>query len=228
MRRSAGKWSHKRARPPPGVAAPRESYGPEHVRRVLRFEARAPYHAPRHREKCAAVHGPGSRGCACRTCHFCRRACACSAATSERPQGAHSRRLSRPAAASWPRRAPARLLLVGRPLGALAHMHSAPHPRRPAQRMGRPHGGRHKWADEAVSECACRGALCSERGTWCGTCLWTRVGQNLDEARSDPGWRCPPCLDLCNCSGLGCTRCRCAARPLREPRGSNVRRSDSA
>jgi len=100
--------------------------------------------------------------------------------------------------------------------------------RRPAQRMGRPHGGRHKWADEAVSECACRGALCSERGTWCGTCLWTRVGQNLDEARSDPGWRCPPCLDLCNCSGLGCTRCRCAARPLREPRGSNVRRSDSA
>lgn len=87
MRRSAGKWSHKRARPPPGVAAPRESYGPEHVRRVLRFEARAPYHAPRHREKCAAVHGPGSRGCACRTCHFCRRACACSAATSEQPAG---------------------------------------------------------------------------------------------------------------------------------------------
>ena len=51
----------------------RESYGLEHVRRVLRNEARQPYRAPRDREKCAKVHGPGCR--ACRTCHFCRRAC---------------------------------------------------------------------------------------------------------------------------------------------------------
>lgn len=67
---------------------------------------------------------------------------------------------------------------------------------------------RHKWADEETSECACRELLGSERGTWCGNCLWTRMGQNLDEALADPDWRCPPCLDLCNCSGMGCTRCR--------------------
>ncbi|KAK9821950.1 hypothetical protein WJX81_001508 [Elliptochloris bilobata] len=122
---------------------PTESYGLEHVRRVLRFEARQPYRAPRHREKCAAVHGPGCRTCACRTCHFCR----------------------------------------------------------------------HKWADELVSECACRDLLGSERGTWCGTCLWTRMGQNIHEALADPAWRCPPCLDLCNCSGLGCSRCRAGWAP---------------
>ena len=55
------------------VLLSRESYGLEHVRRVLRYEARRPYRAPHNREKCAKVHGPGCR--ACRTCHFCRHAC---------------------------------------------------------------------------------------------------------------------------------------------------------
>ena len=72
---------------------------------------------------------------------------------------------------------------------------------------------RHKWADEAVTLCACRDLLGCERGAWCGSCLWTRMGQNIHEVAEDPAWRCPPCLDLCNCSGLGCTRCRAGWAP---------------
>ena len=61
--------------------------------------------------------------------------------------------------------------------------------------------------------CACRDLLGCERGAWCGSCLWTRMGQNIHEVSEDPAWRCPPCLDLCNCSGLGCTRCRAGWAP---------------
>ena len=39
------------------------------------------------------------------------------------------------------------------------------------------------------------------RGVYCGDCLWMRQGQNIREAiaRGD-AWRCPSCLDICNCS----------------------------
>lgn len=44
------------------------------------------------------------------------------------------------------------------------------------------------------------------RGYWCGSCLWLRVGENIDEIRGRTDWICPACRDLCNCSGANCMR----------------------
>ena len=44
------------------------------------------------------------------------------------------------------------------------------------------------------------------RGYWCGSCLWLRMGENIDEVRKNPNWICPGCRDLCNCSGVNCMR----------------------
>jgi len=44
------------------------------------------------------------------------------------------------------------------------------------------------------------------RGYWCGSCLWLRVGENIDEVRNREDWVCPACRDLCNCSGANCMR----------------------
>ena len=46
------------------------------------------------------------------------------------------------------------------------------------------------------------------RGILCGFCLEMRFGENLDEALSNPNWRCPSCRDICNCSGANCSRSR--------------------
>ena len=46
------------------------------------------------------------------------------------------------------------------------------------------------------------------RGILCGFCLEMRYGENLDEALSNPNWRCPACRDICNCSGANCLRAR--------------------
>ncbi|KDD72735.1 hypothetical protein H632_c2959p0, partial [Helicosporidium sp. ATCC 50920] len=45
-----------------------------------------------------------------------------------------------------------------------------------------------------------------QRGSWCGSCLWLRAGENLDEIRGRADWLCPACRDLCNCSGANCQR----------------------
>jgi hypothetical protein len=45
-----------------------------------------------------------------------------------------------------------------------------------------------------------------QRGSWCGSCLWLRVGENVDEVRGRPDWACPACRDVCNCSGANCMR----------------------
>jgi len=44
------------------------------------------------------------------------------------------------------------------------------------------------------------------RGYWCGSCLWLRMGENIDEVRDLNSWVCPACRDLCNCSGANCMR----------------------
>lgn len=44
------------------------------------------------------------------------------------------------------------------------------------------------------------GGCGSMRGVYCGDCLWMRQGQNIREALANPDWRCPSCLDICNCS----------------------------
>jgi hypothetical protein len=44
------------------------------------------------------------------------------------------------------------------------------------------------------------------RGYWCGSCLWLRVGENIEEVRARPDWICPGCRDFCNCSGANCMR----------------------
>lgn len=52
------------------------------------------------------------------------------------------------------------------------------------------------------TECGCgRGT-----GFWCGSCLSTRMGQNIDEVFRMPDWKCPSCLEICNCSGRTCDR----------------------
>lgn len=38
------------------------------------------------------------------------------------------------------------------------------------------------------------------RGSFCGDCLYMRYGENATEAAANPGWVCPPCRGLCNCS----------------------------
>jgi hypothetical protein len=42
------------------------------------------------------------------------------------------------------------------------------------------------------------------------------MGQNLDEALSNPDWRCPVCLDICNCSGANCQRARRDLAPTQQ------------
>ena len=55
---------------------------------------------------------------------------------------------------------------------------------------------------EKKTECGCgRGT-----GFWCGSCLSTRMGQNIQEVFRMPDWRCPSCLQICNCSGRTCDR----------------------
>ncbi len=44
------------------------------------------------------------------------------------------------------------------------------------------------------------------RGFWCGSCLWLRIGENIDEVRERDDWICPACRDICNCSGANCMR----------------------
>lgn len=44
------------------------------------------------------------------------------------------------------------------------------------------------------------------RGYWCGSCLWLRVGENIDEVLKRTDWLCPCCRDLCNCSSANCMR----------------------
>ena len=44
------------------------------------------------------------------------------------------------------------------------------------------------------------------RGYWCGSCLWLRMGENIDEVRQMSDWICPGCRDICNCSGANCMR----------------------
>ena len=44
------------------------------------------------------------------------------------------------------------------------------------------------------------------RGYWCGSCLWLRIGENIDEVRDRSDWVCPACRDICNCSGANCMR----------------------
>ena len=44
------------------------------------------------------------------------------------------------------------------------------------------------------------------RGFWCGSCLWLRIGENIDEVRDRTDWVCPACRDICNCSGANCMR----------------------
>ena len=44
------------------------------------------------------------------------------------------------------------------------------------------------------------------RGYWCGSCLWLRIGENIDEVRDRADWICPGCRDVCNCSGANCMR----------------------
>lgn len=45
---------------------------------------------------------------------------------------------------------------------------------------------------------------------FCGSCLFNRFGWNIDQLRPDrePGWLCPVCMGVCDCSGLGCVRAR--------------------
>eukprot|EP00887_Chlorella_sp_A99_P004571 scaffold4.g4571.t1 len=43
------------------------------------------------------------------------------------------------------------------------------------------------------------------RGVWCGSCLWARMGENIDLLNMDR-WLCPCCRDICNCSGNNCQR----------------------
>ena len=55
---------------------------------------------------------------------------------------------------------------------------------------------------EHKTECQCgRGT-----GYWCGSCLSTRMGQNIAEVLKRSDWRCPSCLQICNCSGRTCDR----------------------
>lgn len=48
---------------------------------------------------------------------------------------------------------------------------------------------------------------CSSCGKhFCGPCLANRFGQNAEDMRSYASWRCPVCIDICNCSGTNCRR----------------------
>ena len=38
------------------------------------------------------------------------------------------------------------------------------------------------------------------RGKFCGDCIFMRYGENVLEINENPGWECPVCRDICNCS----------------------------
>ncbi|KAL0488019.1 cell division cycle-associated 7-like protein [Acrasis kona] len=45
------------------------------------------------------------------------------------------------------------------------------------------------------------------RGCFCGSCLRNRYGEDIDHVLSTPGWVCPICRNVCNCSS--CRRKAC-------------------
>ncbi|XP_051931816.1 cell division cycle-associated protein 7-like isoform X1 [Hippocampus zosterae] len=55
---------------------------------------------------------------------------------------------------------------------------------------------------------SCRGI----QGQFCGPCLRNRYGEDVKKALLDPGWQCPPCRGICNCSF-------CRQREGRSPTG---------
>lgn len=84
--------------------------------------------------------------------------------------------------------------------------------RQPCKSCKTCHFCRQKTIDPKTS-CACvnmRGSIVGgkARGHWCGSCLEMRMGENLEEVLQQPGWRCPVCRDVCNCSGANCIRSR--------------------
>ncbi|XP_054420620.1 cell division cycle-associated 7-like protein [Pteronotus mesoamericanus] len=57
----------------------------------------------------------------------------------------------------------------------------------------------------------CRNQSCGGvRGQFCGPCLRNRYGEDVRSALLDPGWICPPCRGICNCSYCRRRDGRCA------------------
>ncbi|XP_032499253.1 cell division cycle-associated 7-like protein isoform X3 [Phocoena sinus] len=57
----------------------------------------------------------------------------------------------------------------------------------------------------------CRNQSCGGvRGQFCGPCLRNRYGEDVRSALLDPGWVCPPCRGVCNCSYCRKRDGRCA------------------
>ncbi|XP_016015036.2 cell division cycle-associated 7-like protein isoform X2 [Rousettus aegyptiacus] len=57
----------------------------------------------------------------------------------------------------------------------------------------------------------CRNRSCGGvRGQFCGPCLRNRYGEDVRSALLDPGWMCPPCRGICNCSYCRRRDGRCA------------------
>ncbi|XP_036285099.1 cell division cycle-associated 7-like protein isoform X3 [Pipistrellus kuhlii] len=57
----------------------------------------------------------------------------------------------------------------------------------------------------------CRSQSCGGvRGQFCGPCLRNRYGEDVRSALLDPGWMCPPCRGICNCSYCRKRDGRCA------------------
>ncbi|BDA50698.1 hypothetical protein COCOBI_16-3740 [Coccomyxa sp. Obi] len=83
---------------------------------------------------------------------------------------------------------------------------------------------------EQKTWCPCENGMNGRRGTargvWCGNCLWLRMGQNLNEVLplcEEGVWRCPSCLDLCNCSGRSCSRFQKGLEPTDQLHSEAVR-----
>jgi len=75
------------------------------------------------------------------------------------------------------------------------------------------HSGRKKYCTTTGTSChqcrqktkdtktVCRSGYChGVKGQFCGSCLLNRYGESVAEALKDPGWKCPPCRKICNCS----------------------------
>nr|XP_033802663.1 cell division cycle-associated protein 7 isoform X2 [Geotrypetes seraphini] len=61
----------------------------------------------------------------------------------------------------------------------------------------------------------CRNPDCvGVRGQFCGPCLRNRYGEDVRTALLDPGWICPPCRGICNCSFCRQRNGRCATGVL--------------
>ncbi|XP_021242423.1 cell division cycle-associated 7-like protein isoform X2 [Numida meleagris] len=61
----------------------------------------------------------------------------------------------------------------------------------------------------------CRNQGCGGvRGQFCGPCLRNRYGEDVKSALLDPGWICPPCRGVCNCSYCRKRDGRCATGML--------------